>query len=312
MREIEFISYDGKKLVCALWDEVEQPKGVVQLVHGMTSHMERFDEFARELNKHGYIAFGDDHRPHGKTAGLDRLGVAGKHNFQENLFDEIAITKMLKQRYELPIVMFAHSYGSFLAQRYLSVEGDLLDGVIMSGSAHMGRAKLFAGRLLTAAQRLCYQMEQPNKMMFEMTFKSNNKHFATENLDNVWLCRDISKVEKYNADPYCNFVMSHGFYYSMMRELPKAYRPKQLKKIDKTLPIFIMSGACDPLGGMGAKVKKLFDTYKKYGLNVKMRLYEGVRHELIGDYEKQSIVADIVGFFDKCIENKQYKETEVI
>lgn len=304
MREIEFYGFEGKKLACYVWDEVERPKAVVQLVHGMTSHMMRFDEFAQELNKYGFIAFGDDHRPHGKTAGIERLGIAGKQNFFENLQDEIAITKMLREQYKLPVLMFAHSYGSFLAQREIE-SGTVPDGIILSGSAHMGRQKLAVGRLLTAVQRLFYKMEQPNKMMFEMSFKSNNKPFADENLDNAWLCRDAAKVEKYNADPYCNFIMSHGFYHSMMRELAKAYKPQYLSKIPKNLPIYIMSGARDPLGGMGKKVRKLYATYKKYGLNVKMRLYEDVRHELIGDYEKDKIIADMVDFFNQCIENKE-------
>lgn len=309
LKELEFIGFEGKKLACYAWDEVEQPKAVVQLVHGMTSHMARFDEFARELNKYGYIAFGDDHRPHGKTAGIERLGIAGKRNFYENLQDEIAITKMLKERYKLPVLMFAHSYGSFLAQRQIEYDTPL-DGIILSGSAHMGRQKLAVGRLLTSVQRLFYRMAQPNKMMFNMSFKANNKPFAEENLDNAWLCRDVKKVKEYNADPYCNFIMSHGFFYSMTRELGKAYKPKNLAKISKNLPIFIMSGQRDPLGGMGEKVRKLFETYEKYSLDVKMRLYEDVRHELIGDYEKESIIADMVNFFDQCINKK--KEFEVL
>ncbi|MDD4316392.1 MAG: alpha/beta fold hydrolase [Clostridia bacterium] len=304
MKEIIFTGYEGKELVCYVWDEVAQPKGVVQLVHGMTSHMGRFDDFARELNKNGYIAFGDDHRPHGKTAGLENLGKAGKHNFYENLMDEIAITAMLREKYALPVLLFAHSYGSFLAQRYLVEEGGLLDGVLLSGSAHMGRAKLAVGRLLTAVQRLFYKMEQPNNMMFNMAFKSNNKPFAGEGLDNAWLCRDADKVKLYNADPYCNFIMTHGFYYSMTRELAKAYRPRSLAKIRKDLPIYVMSGARDPLGGMGKKVVKLFETYKKHGLDVRLKIYEDARHELVGDPEKVKVIADITAFFDECIKKR--------
>ena len=85
MKEIEFKSFDGKKLACFLWDDVAGiPKGVIQLVHGLTSHTMRYEDFAKTLNANGYIVFGDDHRMNGKTAGLEKLGKAGKNNFNEN------------------------------------------------------------------------------------------------------------------------------------------------------------------------------------------------------------------------------------
>jgi alpha-beta hydrolase superfamily lysophospholipase len=142
MKKEVFVSYDGKKLACFLWDDVTNPKGVIQIVHGMTSHMQRFKEFGEELNRRGYIAYGDDHRPHGETAGLENLGKAGKNNFSENVRDEIEITKMLKARFRLPVQLFSHSYGSFLAQSYITTDSALIDGLILSGSAYMeiGRA----------------------------------------------------------------------------------------------------------------------------------------------------------------------------
>lgn len=301
MKKIKFKSYDGKELACFLWDDVKNPKGVIQILHGMTSHMMRYDELAKELNRYGYIAFGDDHRPHGDTAGLENLGKAGKNNYNENVWDEIAITKMLKEKYNLPVQLFAHSYGSFLAQAYLEQEDNLLDGVILSGSAHMGGAKLAFGKILTFLQRAVYRMDEPNLMLFNMTFVANNKPFLADKVNNAWLNRDMAKVELYNNDPYCNFIMTHGFYYSMLRGLSKVYKKKAMQKIRKDLPIFIISGSLDPLGKMGKKVTKLYEAYKNLGLNVKMKLYEGARHELTSDIEKDKIIGEMTEFFDSNI-----------
>ncbi|MDD3946567.1 MAG: alpha/beta hydrolase [Clostridia bacterium] len=298
MKKETFTSYDGKELACFLWDDVQNPKGVIQIIHGMTSHMQRYKELGETLNRYGYIAYGDDHRPHGETAGIENLGKAEKNNYEENVQDEIAITQMLKKRYGLPVQLFAHSYGSFLAQTYLTRRSDLLEGVILSGSSHMGGARLKFGKVLTSLQRIKYKMDEPNLMLFRMTFEANNKPFAGEGLLNAWLNRDKDKVALYNKDPYCNFYMTHGFYYSMMRGLTETYKKAALSKIRKNLPIYIISGSRDPLGGMGKKVTKLYHAYQSLGLNVKMKLYEDARHELTSDFEKDTVISDMVRFYD--------------
>lgn len=302
MKEIEFISFDGAKLVCFIWDDVESPKGVIQLVHGLTSHTMRYNDFAGVLNANGYIVFGDDHRMNGKTAGLENLGKAGKNNFNENVLDEIAITKMLKEKYKLPVQIFAHSYGSFLGQRYIELAGDLVDGVLLSGSAYMGGKMLFWGKVITFFQRFFCKTYSPGKMFYKMTFTSNDKCFLQDNIKTAWLNRDLEKVKIYNADPYCDFIMSNGFFYALMRGLYDANKPENLKTIRKDLPIALMSGEKDPVGGMGVKVKALYELYKSLGLKVTMKLYKNVRHELTGDYDEEIIVAEMIEFFDRNID----------
>jgi len=166
----------------------------------------------------------------------------------------------------------------------------------------MGKAKLAFGRFLTWVQSAKYKMDEPNLMLFNITFNSNNKAFAKEGIANAWLNRDVAKVQAYNDDPYCNFYMSHGFYYSMLRGLQNTYKDSSFARIKKDLPIFIISGSLDPLGGNGKKVTKLYNTYKQYDLNVEMKLYKDVRHELTSDIEKEKIIKDMVDFFNECVQ----------
>ena len=298
MKKIDFESYDGKRLACFLWDDVENPKGVIQLIHGLTSHTMRYEDFAKTLNENGYIVFGDDHRMNGQTAGLENLGRAGKNNFNENVLDEIAITKMLKEKYDLPIQLFAHSYGSFLAQRYIELGGNLIDGVLLSGSAYMGGNMLFLGKVLTFFQRLFLGTYNPGNMFYKMTFTSNDQYFLQDNIKNAWLNRDLEKVKIYNADPLCDFIMSNGFFYALMRGLADANKQKNLKEIRKDLPIAIMSGELDPVGGMGKKVIALNELYKSFGLSVSMKIYKDVRHELTADFDEELIVGEMIRFFN--------------
>lgn len=77
MRNEKLRSVDGKELTIYVWDEVESPKAVLQLSHGMCENLGRYDDFARFMNKHGYIVIGDDHRGYGLTERRQRL-VGGR------------------------------------------------------------------------------------------------------------------------------------------------------------------------------------------------------------------------------------------
>ena len=154
MKEIEFTCLDGKKLACFLWDDVKKPKGVIQLIHGLTSHTKRYEDFAEVLNAAGYIVFGDDHRVNGKTAGVENLGKADRNNFNDNVSDEIAITKMLLEKFRLPVGLFAHSYGSFLAQRYMHSPA-VWSAVFCSAGRLYGRAEAFGARFSPFQRIFC-------------------------------------------------------------------------------------------------------------------------------------------------------------
>ena len=61
------------------------------------------------------------------------------------------------------------------------------------------------------------------------------------------------------------------------------------------LPLFILSGAEDPIGGMGDGVKKVFEMYKEAGIrDVTMKLYEDDRHEILLETDKEVIISDIL------------------
>ena len=78
-----------------LWDDVKNPKGVIQIVHGMTAYEKGIQNLAKFYTL-GYIAYGDDHCPHGKQQELENIGKAGKSSFFESVLDANQITKMLK------------------------------------------------------------------------------------------------------------------------------------------------------------------------------------------------------------------------
>lgn len=74
---------------------------------------------------------------------------------------------------------------------------------------------------------------------------------------------------------------------------------KHLGNINKNMPILILSGDDDPVGNYGKLVVKLYNTYKKQGLNVQYKLYNGARHEILNETNKQEVYQDIIDFLAK-------------
>ena len=292
MKKEIFKSFDGTELVCQLWDEVEAPKGVVQLSHGMAEHIERYDAFAQYLNKNGFIVFGDNHRAHGETAG-DHVGYQDGNIFEDTAQDLIAITKMLKDKYNLPVVLIGHSYGSFLSQRYLELNGDAV-GVILSGSAKMSGLLPAVGKMLANMIYTEANAKEPATTMDKMSFGSYNKPFAQDG-EFAWLSRDLENNKKYVADPLCGTVMSNAFFKYFMDGLANMYKKENLAHIKKEAKIRIFSGAKDPVGSAGKSTTALYNMYKQLGVaDVEIKLYTDARHEILNEINKEEVYKDML------------------
>ena len=84
-----------------------------------------------------------------------------------------------------------------------------------------------------------------------------------------------------------------AFYGSMFKELPKNY--SKLKNAVGYRPhIVLLAGDNDPVGAFGKGVKKLADAYVKAGFVVDLMLYEGGRHEMHNEINKDEVFEFIV------------------
>ena len=71
-------------------------------------------------------------------------------------------------------------------------------------------------------------------------------------------------------------------------------------KIPNELPILITSGDRDPVSSLGKSVKKLYDIYKANGISdLNLKLYEGARHEILNETNKEEVKADIFEWIEK-------------
>ena len=298
MEQFAIKSHDKLSLSCRLWADVETPKGVLQITHGMAEYIMRYDRFAKFMNENGYIVFGNDLRAHGETAGNpNRVGkVLEGDLFTDTLNDQIFLTKYLEKKYpNLPIFLMGHSYGSFLTQKYIQ-ECHIPKAVILMGTAHQKNILTAFGKQVAKITCKCKGQDAPAKLIAKLSFDSYAKQFK----EGAWITRDHEIAKSYYADEYCNVVFSAGFYKSFFTNLRKLYTKENLSKIPKDLPLFLIAGEADPVGGKGKMVKKLHKCYQENGLtNTSITLYQDMRHEILNEIDYQEPQNDILAFINQ-------------
>ena len=299
MKESYFESFDGSRIFLRVFQEVYSPKAIMLIAHGMSEHSARYIPFAEYLNKMGVIVYIPDHRGHGKTAGeIAKVGkTEGVDIFENTVRDLLFLTDLIKKEHkDLPFILMGHSYGSFLSQEIISRFTP--DAVILSGSAYFNTGLNRAAKIIAAMTCFFKGEDAPAKLICKLSFDSYSKKFS----NGCWLSTLDETRDKYKADPYCTQVFSAGFYRSFFTHGVKMYTKEHQQAINKQLPICILSGANDPVGDYGKTTTMLYDFYKQIGCsNVSFKLYKDARHEILNDYCREEVYADIIDFLSRNV-----------
>lgn len=307
---MELKSFDGKKIYIHEWTEVENPKGVVQIVHGMAEHAGRYEAYARYLNEHGYIVVADDHRGHGKTD-PKTLGYAKRNMFEGTVKDEGVIARYYQKQYPgLSYFLFGFSYGSFIVQTCIARFGDILDGAVIAGSNHKKDDDVKLGSFVSTLKCMIFGGKRPAKLIEKLSFGEYAKQFK----DGQWLSTDAANNAAYAADPLSGFTCSYHFYRNFFKGLKKLYTRDYKEKLPKTLPLMVVSGRNDPVGEMGEGAKRLALYYREEaGMpQTELRLFEGSRHEFLNESEGRELKwSTPLRFFDKlCLQKETQAQVE--
>ena len=319
MREnFKFADSEGVELNVYKWRPEGEVLGVVQISHGMTENILRYDEFAKYLNNKGFIVYGHDHRGHGLTAkSKDELGyIADNEGFDWLVRDLYELMMMIKEENKgLPIYLFGHSMGSFVSQRFVELHGKEIDGLILSGSNGEPTKLAPIGIFLSNMEIKIFGRKHTSKMMDKLSFGDFNKKFKPNRTPYDWLCSVDSEVDKYIANEYWGFVCSASFYYDLLRGLRAIHKDENFSSIPKDLPIYILAGDMDPVGFFGKGIVNLYDKLKLTGVkDVEYKLYKNKRHEILNEDNKLEVMNDIsTWLFNKVVNRKNgLKETVVL
>jgi alpha-beta hydrolase superfamily lysophospholipase len=294
------IDTSAASLALYSWPAPAKPKAVVQIVHGLAEHAARYDRVAQALTAAGYAVYASDHRGHGQSARTPREygHFAERDGFQRVVEDIFAINRSLQARHPgLPLVLFGHSFGSFVTQRYLGLHGDSLQAAVLSGTASGATALLRVALGIARVERLRVGPQNQSALLQKLTFGGYNAAFKPTKTEFDWLSRDPEEVAKYVADPLCGFAVTTQSWFDLLSGMLGNEAAALRARIPKHLPIYIMSGADDPTGRAGQGPKALAAAYGRAGLDqVTLRLYPGARHELLNETNRDDVTRDLIAW----------------
>jgi alpha-beta hydrolase superfamily lysophospholipase len=304
-KTFSFTTRDNIKIITYMWEpkETVNIKGVIQIVHGSLEHAQRYNYFANELNKNGYIVYANDLRGHGKSAKTkDDLGHFSykKNGWELAINDLHYITNRIREDYpHLPIYLFGHSMGSFLVRNYVSTYENKSDGFILSGTASSS-ILIHLIKLLAKLEIYKKGGTSRNIKLHNLVYGSLNRKIKNPKTSADFISRDMTEVKKYLQDPFCGYTATVEYIYEMLKGLIIANKNICFKSTPHHLKILLISGKKDPLGGYNGKgVLKVYNSYVNSGINnIKYKLYPKARHELINELNKKEVISDIINWLD--------------
>lgn len=278
----------------------ENPKAIFQIAHGMAEHGERYEDFAKYLCEKGFAVLVDDHVGHGKSVKSDKdLGYFGESGgWDAFVEDERALTELIKADFpELPVVFFGHSMGSFIAREYIRRYGkdERIKAAVICGTSGKNPAAAIAILLagtIAKSKGSRHRSEFINKIAFGPYNAKCEKRTPFD-----WLSTDTAQVDKYIADKYCGFLFTAAGYKDLFTILNKVSGKDWFDSVNPDLPLLITSGEDDPVGAYGKGTKQVYNDLKAADKkDVTLKLYAGMRHEILNEVENKTVYEDIAAW----------------
>lgn len=297
--ELYFDSRDNKNKIHAVkWlPEAERPVCILQIIHGMAEYVERYEEFAQNMAARGALVTGEDHLGHGKSVGEEgRYGYFCERDAATvAVRDAHRLKKTVQEQYPgVPYFVLGHSMGSFILRNYLCRYGTGIQGAVVVGTGMQPRPLLLAGKAVAAVQKLFAGSAHPSNLLNALSFGGYNKRIRKARTPMDWLSRDEKTVDAYLKDPLCGFTFTVNGFQTLLELVARLYQSGNLEKMPKELPVLFVSGAEDPVGDYGKGVERAYQSFLDVGMkNVKKKLYENDRHELLNEVDRKQVYEDI-------------------
>lgn len=285
----EFAGYGEAKLPARLWVPDGEVKAVLQITHGMTEHMGRYEAFAEYLCPMGIAVAGFDLRGHGANPGDPEVASFGEGGWAASIEDMQLFYEHLQRRFPgKPHFMLGFSLGSFLLREYLTKYPDegMLSGAIIMGSGHQPGWLLSVMGWIVKGQIKKAGFDRTTDLVRQLSFGTYNQKFKPNRTSADWLCADEAELDKYLADPLVRKDISSGLFWELLGSMKRSGRTCAYGG----LPILLISGQDDPVGNGGKGVQEIHRRLVSGHENVTLKLFPGARHDLLHE-EKGSAEA---------------------
>ena len=262
---------DGTPLAGRQWWPAGPPRAVIQLAHGAGEHGGRYAEPLAPLVAAGFAIVAADHRGHGLTSGIGGLGDFGPGGAAAAVDDMAVLSGRLRAEHPgVPLILFGHSMGAMFAQAYLLDHADLIDALVLSGTAAPGK-----------------------RLEGDWNAGLNDRGTPYD-----WLSRDHAEVDRYIADPFCGirFTPESAQTFAELRARPSD--AESLAGVPKGLPVYVVVGDADPINARLSRLTPLIKAYEAAGLDVTLKVWPEGRHEMLNETNRDDVVADLLGWLE--------------
>ena len=305
MSEIQDLRYPsaraGFTVYAREWLPERPARAVIQIVHGIAEHIGRYEEIARFLSGYGFLVCGEDHLGHGRTAEGGNYGFFAPADGWDLVVRDIRRLRELEgEKYPtLPYFLLGHSMGSFLTRTYLIAYPGTLDGAILSGTGQEPAPLVALGRALSALECRRLGPQGVSPLVDTLSLGAYNRRFRPNRTSADWISRDPAAVDAYLADPLCRSKPTVSMFRDMMEGLQFIAVRDNLRKMDPSTPVLLLSGDRDPVGGMGRGVRKVQNMFLDAGCtDVTLKLYPGGRHEMFHEVNQQEVFQDLLAWLE--------------
>ncbi len=258
--------------------KAEKPKAVVQLAHGLGDHALRYEQVAQDLVAAGYTVYANEHRGHGATGmaqhdgDKSKLGKLGQGGLRATIADLRQFSTIIRRENPgLSLVLLGHSWGSLMAQILINSHAADYAAMVLTGTAYRTLTDMNGGNL-----------------------NAKHKHLGTTG--NEWLSRDPAVAQQFVDDPLTFYAATIPLF-----GLADALRllGKPGKNLGSDIPVLIMIGSDDSLGGEKSIAKLAADYVKRSKLtDVEAVVYPGARHEIFNETNRDEVISDLVAWLD--------------
>ena len=303
MKEIGILR--DTELPGVLWMPEGPCRLVLQVVHGMTEHMGRYENFAEILTAAGIAVAGFDLPGHGKNPGDPRCASMGELGWAGSLDQIAAMNRALTKKLPgVPRAILGFSLGSFLVRDYVSTRKDDLCGIILMGSGDQPGFVLELLKSLVRGQIRRAGFDSSTPLVHQLSFGAYNGKFRPNRTEADWLCADEEELDGYLADPLCRRTISSGLFWQLLDAMQRT-GADPYESWDPDTPVLLLSGAEDPVGSAGKGMRTVEKKMKAGGLRqVTLTLIPGARHDLLHERAcggAQAAEKAILAFLDACI-----------
>ena len=296
--EFTYLSANGKTPLHAVeWLPEGTPIAVLQIAHGVSEHILRYEPFAKFLTDRGFAVVGHDHLGHGASVieGKGRLYFGPKGSWDTVVQDLEVRRQLAREKFpSVPYFLLGHSMGSFVARTYLIRHHGTVDGAIIMGTGQMAPALVKGGILVANIEAKRVGEDQPSPLVNKLAFGPYNKPFAPSRTAYDWLSANPENVDAYIAHPLCGGIPSTGLFREMLTGISYITDPANVRKMDQNVPVLFVSGQQDPVGDMGKGVKLAYAGFLAAGMtDVQLKLYPELRHEILNEDCREMIYDDL-------------------